>query len=885
MTAIIDLENSYTSGVYSKRPVVIVRGRGALLWDEEGREYIDCAAGHGVANTGHGRPEIAAALAAQAQRLITCPEIVYNDVRARLLERLAHLTPEGLTHIFLCNSGTEAVEGALKFARLATGRSGIVAMLRSFHGRTMGALSTTWEPHYREPFVPLIPGVSHIRYNDLAAAEAAINEETAAVIIELVQGEGGVYVASDEYVHGLASLCRERGALLIIDEVQTGFGRTGRLFACDHYDLQPDILCLAKSLAGGIPMGAICLGPRVTESGRITKGVHGSTFGGNPLACAAALATLDILEQEALAERAADLGAHALERLKALHSPLIREVRGRGLLLGIELRQRAQPYLEALLERSILALPAGPNVIRLLPPLVITGEQLEQVLNAIEEVLMDGEARQGQQARNGALSPGEGVAAPFMAPGWGTNRAPEAYGSPGEGVAAPFMAPGWGTNRAPEALPHPGAINRAATPPMEMCQGESRNDEGRVEGPGRGQAVPGRPQGSPLPYAPQRATSVFSPGGDQSREQDELALLYNMLTIPSYSQQESVLAHFLAEQAQQMGLHACTDDVGNFIASTGAINHAPTDVQPIILLGHMDTVEGYIPVSLQDGVLYGRGAVDAKGALAAFLCATARLAARVSPDALRHPIVVIGAVEEESATSRGARAVLDRYQPLACVIGEPSGSSAVTIGYKGRLLVDYCITRPIHHSAGPEQNSSEVATAFWNRVYQHANDWNQEHAENSAFAALMPSLRSINSNHDGLEEQTQLRIGYRLPPGYNIGGLRSQLERWAYEDEAQLSFSGVEDAFQTTRTMPLARAFIKAISAGGGKASFKRKTGTSDMNVVGPFWGQNIVAYGPGDSGLDHTPQEHIHIAEYIHAIDVLELVLRELTLQEGGTQ
>ena len=183
-------------------------------------------------------------------------------------------------------------------------------------------------------------------------------------------------MASEEYVQGLATLCRERGALLIVDEVQTGFGRTGRLFACNHYDLQPDILCLAKSLAGGIPMGAICLGPRVMESGRITRGIHGSSFGGNPLACAAALATLDILEREALAERSAALGSRALERLSALRTPLIREVRGKGLLLGIELKRRAQPYLEALLDRGVLALQAGPNVIRLLPPLVITEEQL-----------------------------------------------------------------------------------------------------------------------------------------------------------------------------------------------------------------------------------------------------------------------------------------------------------------------------------------------------------------------------------------------------------------------------------------------------------------------------------------------------------------------------
>src|SRR5437588_4396449 len=412
MNASIELENTYTSGVYSKRPVAIVRGNGALVWDVEGREYIDCTAGYGVANIGHARPEIAAAIAAQAQRLITCPEIFYNDVRARLLERLAQLLPEELTQIFLCNSGTEAVEGALKFARIATGRTGIVATFRGFHGRTMGALSTTWEPHYREPFSPLIPGVRHMRYNDLASADAAINEETAAVIIELVQGEGGVHVACEEYIHRLASLCHERGALLIIDEVQTGFGRTGQLFACQHYGLQPDILCLAKSLAGGVPMGAVCLGQRVMESGHITRGIHGSSFGGNPLACAAALATLDILEKETLPQCAAALGEYALQRLKKMHSPLIREVRGKGLLLGIELKRRVQPYLEALGEHGVLALQAGSNVIRLLPPLVISEEQLRRVLDVVEEVLLEEGSNSLVPAR-GTVSGGDGMSTTY----------------------------------------------------------------------------------------------------------------------------------------------------------------------------------------------------------------------------------------------------------------------------------------------------------------------------------------------------------------------------------------------------------------------------------------------------------------------------------------
>ena len=823
MNATIELENTYTSGAYTKRPVVIERGSGAIVWDDQGREYIDCAAGHGVANIGHGRPEIAAALAAQAHRLITCPEIVYNGTRAHLLERLAQLVPHESTRIFLCNSGTEAIEGALKFARLVTGRTGIVATLRGFHGRTMGALATTWEPHYREPFAPLVPGVCHIRYNDLAAAQAAIDEQTAAVLIELVQGEGGVHIAIEDYVDGLATLCRERGALLIVDEVQTGLGRTGRLFACEHYNLQPDILCIAKSLAGGVPMGAICLGPRVTESGRISGGIHGSTFGGNPLACAAALTSLDILEREALPERAAALGSFALERLCSLRSPLIREVRGIGLMLGIELNRRAQSYLGALLERGVLALPAGPNVIRLLPPLVITEEQLERALDCVAEVL-------------GCVPLSE------MTPD--TCRG-------GGGVDDER-----GRLRRPSlATDIPSSFTNSAT-------NWSRGNEGDA-------SVPSQPHPTPAP------TIV----GERSREAD-VAFLYNMLTIPSYSGQEGTLAGYLVEEARRMGLQAWVDEAGNFVASTGVLDEAAEDARPVILLGHMDTVRGYIPVRLQDGVLYGRGAVDAKGPLAAFVCAVARLAG--SRD-VRRPVVVIGAVEEEAATSRGARAVVERYRPHACIIGEPSGSRAVTIGYKGRLLVEYCLTRPMHHSAGPQQNSDEVAVTFWNRARDHASAWNEQHAPNSTFAALLPSLRSINSSHNGLEEQTRLLIGYRLPPAYDVAGLRAQLAQWADEDGAVLSFTGEEAAFQSSRATPLTRAFIAALRATTGEQpAFKHKTGTSDMNVVGPVWGQNIVAYGPGDARLDHTPHEHIQIAEYAHAIDVLELVLRELALPGG---
>ncbi|MDH7486431.1 MAG: acetylornithine/succinylornithine family transaminase [Anaerolineae bacterium] len=379
-----ELEARYTSGVYVKRPLVVVRGEGARVWDAQGRAYIDCVGGHGVANVGHCHPQVVAAIQEQAERLITCPESFYNDRRAELQAELVRMAPPGLERVFLCNSGAEAVEAAIKFARLATGRPGIVAAKNGFHGRTLGALSATWRSEYRQPFEPLLPGFVHVPYNDAGALDEAIGEDTAAVILEVVQGEGGVIVGDGDTLRRAQTLCHERGALFIVDEVQTGFGRTGRLFACQHHGLEPDLLCLAKAIAGGIPMGAVLIGPRV---GRLPGKGHGSTFGGNPLACAAALAAMRVIEEEALPQRAAELGAFFLSRLRQVASPLIREVRGLGLMVGIELKRKVQPYLEALMERGVLALAAGPIVMRFLPPLVISREELETVVRAVQEVL------------------------------------------------------------------------------------------------------------------------------------------------------------------------------------------------------------------------------------------------------------------------------------------------------------------------------------------------------------------------------------------------------------------------------------------------------------------------------------------------------------------
>ena len=380
---IIETENKHTSGVYVKQNFAIVRGSGASLFDEDGNEYIDCSAGHGVANLGHAHPKIAAALADQATKLITLFETFPNDQRAALMEKLTALTP-GLERVFFCNSGTEAVEAAIKFSRLATRRTGIIAAMRGFHGRSYGSLSATYNKKYREGFEPLVPGFSHVPFNNPDALEKAVSAETAAVILEAVQGEGGVYPASADYLQAARRICDERGALLIVDEIQSGFGRTGKMFAYQHSGITPDILCVAKSLAGGVPIGAALLGTRVQN---LTPGAHGSTFGGNPLAMAAGVAALTAMEEENLPQQAAEKGQYLMEKLRAIQSPNIREVRGLGLMIGIELKEKAAPYLKALLQKRIIALNAGLTVIRLLPPLVISYEQLDIVAAALGEVL------------------------------------------------------------------------------------------------------------------------------------------------------------------------------------------------------------------------------------------------------------------------------------------------------------------------------------------------------------------------------------------------------------------------------------------------------------------------------------------------------------------
>jgi [amino-group carrier protein]-gamma-(L-lysyl/L-ornithyl)-L-glutamate aminotransferase len=382
------IEERILGGTTARRgETVFVRGEGCWLIDTGGRRYLDLSSAQGVAMLGHCHPRVSEAIARQAGTLMLCPNYLYNDVRAEFAEALVGVLPPHLSHLFLANSGAEAVDGALKFARLVTKRPGFVATTKGFHGRTVGALSVTWEPKYREGFLPLLEA-AHVPFNDSAALDKAVGDQTAAVILEIVQGESGVNIGTSEFLQCAQRLCRERGALLIVDEIQTGFGRTGRWFALEHARLEPDIVCMAKGLGGGFPMGAFAYTKTVRDA--LYQGAHGSTFGGSPLACAAGLAALQVYRDENLIERSARLGA---SMLTSLHSALdgvaiVRDVRGLGLMLAVELRTKVAPVLKALMQdHSVIALPAGPTILRLLPPLVVTEQEIDLGVGAIAEAV------------------------------------------------------------------------------------------------------------------------------------------------------------------------------------------------------------------------------------------------------------------------------------------------------------------------------------------------------------------------------------------------------------------------------------------------------------------------------------------------------------------
>lgn len=391
----LDVELGLDSGVYNKHQVVMVRGQGATVWDDAGRAYVDCVAGYGVANIGHSHPDVVRAVQEQASKLMVMPQTLPNDKRAEFLQELVGVLPAGLERIFLCNSGTEAVEAAKKFAITATGRQRFVSMRRGFSGRSLGALALTWEPKYREPFGDAVDNknVDFVTYGSVEELRSAVTDQTAAVILEPVQGEGGVHPATPEFIRAAREITREKGALLILDEIQTGFCRTGKMFASEHYGVTPDGMTLAKAMAGGVPIGAFAMTAEVAD--RMPKGGHGTTFGGNPLSMAAGVAALRAMRNEGMAEQAREKGAYFMERLRAIRSPRIKEVRGLGLMIGVELHEPSAPYITALEhEEGVLTLAAGPTVVRFLPPVTITREQIDAVVAAFGRVLAAGPDRE-----------------------------------------------------------------------------------------------------------------------------------------------------------------------------------------------------------------------------------------------------------------------------------------------------------------------------------------------------------------------------------------------------------------------------------------------------------------------------------------------------------
>ena len=342
---------------------------------------------------------------------------------------------------------------------------------------------------------------------------------------------------------------------------------------------------------------------------------------------------------------------------------------------------------------------------------------------------------------------------------------------------------------------------------------------------------------------------------------DAQELVRAMVEIPSYSGEEGKLARFLVQAMEERGFAAGIDGVGNAVGMRSGASVPGGAWREVLLVGHMDTVPGWIPVQVRDGRLHGRGSVDAKGPLAVFIEAVARC---TPAPGVR--LVVVGAVEEESATSRGARHLVSRHAPEACVIGEPSGWDAVTLGYKGRLVVRYQGTWPVGHGAGPEPTAGERFIEFWDDVRARVNETNA--GISTLFGRLLVSLRGLSTTTDGLTETAGAEIGFRLPPDFDTAEFRAWLI--AQAGKAEVAFRGEERAWSTPRTSPLARAFLRAIRTAGGEARGKLKTGTSDLNVLGPAWGCPIVAYGPGDSRLDHTPHEHLDLDEYHRAIGVL---------------
>jgi len=386
-------EDQIMGNLYQRFPVTIEKGLGAHVWDINGKEYIDCMGGYGVALVGHRNPRVVNAIKSQLEKIITVHSSVYNKTREEFLESLIKIAPKKLDQVHLNNSGAEAVEAAIKFARKFTGKKGMVAMNGSYHGKSLGALSVTFNPKYRKSFEPLVESVSFSPYGDIDALRSTITDDTGFVILEPIQGESGIHVPPDGFLQDVRKLCDERHILLIFDEIQSGFGRTGKIWAGEHWNTTPDIMCLAKGIAGGVPMGATLVRQDILAC--IQKGEHSSTFGGNPLSCAAGIGAIQALTQDGLVDNAAKMGKifrDGLERLKEKHK-IVREVRGKGLMIGVELKFEVKDILFEGIQKGVLLLYSGKNIIRLLPPLVITEQDITKVIDILDVLLSREEER------------------------------------------------------------------------------------------------------------------------------------------------------------------------------------------------------------------------------------------------------------------------------------------------------------------------------------------------------------------------------------------------------------------------------------------------------------------------------------------------------------
>jgi len=384
------LSEKYIAHTYNRYPLLLVRGKGTRVWDLDGKEYLDFFAGLAVCNLGHCHPKVVKAIQDQAEKLIHVSNLYYIEPQIQLASLLCKHSFAG--KVFFCNSGAEANEGALKLARkyakekIGEDRYEVITMENSFHGRTLATLTATAQKKYHKGYGPLMPGFKYVPFNDLKAVREAIGPKTCAILLEPIQGEGGVNIPSEGYLKGLREICDEKGILLILDEVQVGMGRTGKLFAYEHEDMKPDLLTVAKSLAGGVPIGALLIRDEIAKS--FEPGDHASTFGGNPLATAAGVAALSAILEEGMLDHCQRVGEYFLSRLEEIKKkfPFVQEVRGRGLILGMELKIEGAEIVKKMMKKGFLINCTAGNVLRFLPPLIVTEEEVDRMIKALEEV-------------------------------------------------------------------------------------------------------------------------------------------------------------------------------------------------------------------------------------------------------------------------------------------------------------------------------------------------------------------------------------------------------------------------------------------------------------------------------------------------------------------